>query len=368
MGDRTKQLPAGPIRSKYARRHLYQVQDIRTSIEYHAQKTSQLDAQWKIDEVNALRNAYPHAIITTNYDKFFEVVMDEFIPIVGDQVIYNKHFAIGEINKIHGCVSDPASMILTAEDYERFEERSKYLSARLLTYFVEHPLVFFGYSAVDPNIKTILFNIGQILGVKESLIENIFFVDWRSEIKETDQLPLEKIIGTGEGASIRVRNITSDSFTWIFKAFGEKTATHPIRPQVLRTILARAYDLVRSDIPREEVKVDYAALARAAENDGEMAKLFGITLLGDKSSVNARFPYCLSEVAGHLKLKTWYDANILIQKIKEEKGIDIKESDNRYHMKIKNGRKNFNRMYSPEAIILLEKVMNGQDYEIRLHD
>ncbi len=47
----------------------------------------------------------------------------------------------------------PLSLVLTQGDYEAFETDKKYLSAKLLTYFAEHPLLFIGYGANDPNIR-----------------------------------------------------------------------------------------------------------------------------------------------------------------------------------------------------------------------
>jgi len=62
---------------------------------------------------------------------------------------------IGEIFKIHGCITDPAGIVLTDDDYEDWNNKKKYLSAKLLTYFLEHPVLIIGYSAQDPNVLSI---------------------------------------------------------------------------------------------------------------------------------------------------------------------------------------------------------------------
>lgn len=76
----------------------------------------------------------------------------------------------GEIMKIHGSSKEPESIIITNEDYVEFYKRKKYISAKLLTYFVEHPLFFIGYSINDENIKAILSDIDEIIAPNNALI------------------------------------------------------------------------------------------------------------------------------------------------------------------------------------------------------
>jgi SIR2-like domain len=97
-------------------------------------------------EVEALRKIKPHAIITTNYDQFIELLFPEYQPIIGQQIIRGSAISVGEIFKIHGCVSAPESLVFTDTDYREFIKKKKYLSAKLLTYFSEHPLLFVGYA------------------------------------------------------------------------------------------------------------------------------------------------------------------------------------------------------------------------------
>jgi SIR2-like domain len=93
-------------------------------------------------ELEALKNIRPHAIVTTNYDQFIEVLFPEYQPIVGQQIIRSTILYVGEIFKIHGCVSNSPSLVFTEKDYNKFTNKKKYLSAKLLTFFSEHPLLF----------------------------------------------------------------------------------------------------------------------------------------------------------------------------------------------------------------------------------
>ncbi|WP_202020915.1 SIR2 family protein [Pseudomonas sp. ADAK18] len=79
-------------------------------------------------------------MITTNYDQLLEECFPEYETIVGQKILYADHSSIGEIFKIHGCASHPESIVLTRADYDEFVKRKKYLSAKLLAFFAEHPL------------------------------------------------------------------------------------------------------------------------------------------------------------------------------------------------------------------------------------
>jgi hypothetical protein len=74
-------------------------------------------------ELVALRNIKPHAIITTNYDQFLETIFPDYHPIVGQQIIRGAAVSVGEIFKIHGCVSDPNSLVLTQSVYDGFTKK-----------------------------------------------------------------------------------------------------------------------------------------------------------------------------------------------------------------------------------------------------
>lgn len=308
---------------------------------------SQIQSKYS-EEISALQEIRPHAIITTNYDNFLEMIFHEYTPIIGQQVLKLNHTSIGEIFKIHGCISKPESLILTSDDYKEFTTKKKYLSAKLLTYFAEHPLLFVGYSAEDPNIKSILCDIDEIIATNNELIPNIYILEWDDEIRKKALPSREKLISVDPHRSVRIKSIVADSFDWVFKAFGTNGAIEKVNPKLLRAIIARTYEMVRCDIPRKTVEVDFKILENALNIEGELAKIYGITTLTNPTALNAGYPFNLTQVANQLGYKSWHHANRLIEQIKVETGINIKTSDNKYHIRIKVGNTDFsNSTFAP---------------------
>ncbi|MBR7793347.1 SIR2 family protein [Undibacterium sp. FT147W] len=317
-------------------------------------------------EISAIKNISPHAIITTNYDEIIESIFPTYDRIIGQQILRKPFFSIGEIFKIHGCISDPQSIVIGAEDYINFEEDHKYLSAKLLTYFVEHPLIFIGYGANDPNIKKVLYDVDRMVRANFQLIPNIYILEWDRGITASSYPARDKVLTISEDKNIRIKNITAQNFEWVFKAFkGDGNLEH-VNLKLLRSLMARSVNLIRSDVPHKNVEIDFASLEHSLENGENFAKLFGVTHLDDPSKVNLSYPYTLSSVAEQLGFNYWSKAQDLIQIVTETKGFNIKSNDNKYHVALKTGRAtdSFTHKYSQATVDLLKKVVDGTDYEI----
>jgi hypothetical protein len=274
-------------------------------------------------EIAALQGIRPHAIITTNYDRFLELAFPEYQPVIGQSIIREAPVLFGEIFKIHGCVSDYNSLVFTQQDYDEFIKKKKYLSAKLLTFFSEHPLLFVGYSASDPNIRAILSDIDEVIGPSGTLIPNIYILEWRRDGAAEYRPAREKLIAVEDARSVRVKAIESDDFEWVFSAFGSNQPLNAVSPKILRALLHRSYDLVRHDIPRRTVQADFEMLERAVKTGPEFAKLFGITTISGPSSHSADYPYTLTDVAVKLSGEDayWYQAQIYLDKSNERRAL-----------------------------------------------
>lgn len=324
--------------------------------------SAELDA-----EITALKAISAHAIVTTNYDEVIEPLFPGYERVISQQILRKPFLAIGEIFKIHGCVSQPESVVINEVDYARFEEDHKYLSAKLLTYFIEHPLVFIGYRANDPNIKKILADVDRMIRAQEyELVPNIYILEWDSTLNDASYPPRDKVLAVTADRNIRIKSITANSFEWVFKAFGQAGSLTKIDTKLLRALMARAVDLVRSDIPKKHVEIDFKMLEHAVETGENFANLFGVTSVGDSSKINLTHKYVISEVYKVLGLPNWKRVNDLIKQIEDETGMNIKGYDNRYHVNVKFGvaETSKSHKYSDAFIDLLKKVIAGQPYSL----
>lgn len=318
-------------------------------------------------EIVSIKNILPHAIITTNYDQFLENIFPDYQPIVGQQIIQGANLSVGEIFKIHGCVSDPNSLVFTENDYTQFIKRKKYLSAKLLTFFSEHPLLFIGYSASDPNIRAILSDIDEALPVSGGIIPNVYILEWRQNIPVNEYPNREKLIAIDDAKSVRIKAIETEDFTWVFNAFGSHQCLNAVSPKILRALFSRSYELVRHDIPRKVFEANFQMLESAVENQDDFAKLFGLTTVSDPSQLAAKYPYTLTQLSKKIKSKsTWYLGQKAIDAIRIAHNIDLKKSDNRYHCAVKFGEAEPYHKYSDHALVLFKKVLAGEDYELKL--
>jgi hypothetical protein len=331
---------------------------LKHAISQHIKSFGSVVASGYAKEAEEFSTIRPHAVITTNYDQLVESVLPDYQPVLGEGLISAPFASIGEIYKIHGTVDKPSSLVLTHNDYEKFGIKRKYLTSKLLTFFVEHPVVFVGYSVEDENIRKILADLDEAVNITGGMIANIFFLTRRG----SGEPSTEKILQVSASKGVRVNSIEADDFSWVFKAFAHNAPLSNVNPQVLRSLLARSYQLVRSDIPRQKMDVDFELISGKLTSGEEFAKVFGIATLQPATEFSARYRYNLTDIGVKLGYSSWHGAQALLNKVCQDKGVDIKKSDNDYHCTVKIGRKSSAQMYSDDAIDLLKKVRDGEEY------
>lgn len=316
------------------------------------------------NEIKLLQEIQPHAIITTNYDMFIDNIFIDYQSIIGQKILKPDTMSIGEIFKIHGSTSEYMDLVFNEEDYELFLQKKKYLSAKLLTFFAEHPLLFIGYSANDKNIQRILSDIDEIISSNGDLIPNIYFLEYNKNQTKNDLPSREKVLFINN-KEVRIKYIEAKNFDWVLKAFSANKAWDNVHPKLLRALLARTYKLVRSDIPRRSVEVDFDIIEKAVSDEQSLPRLYGVAMLDDPSQLNLQYPYNLTQIAQQLGYSNWHSANRLIEKLHRNNGINIKGTDNKYHILIKTGKMEMHK-YSRHAVELLKKVDKGEEYTIEI--
>lgn len=203
------------------------------------------------EEIKLLREAQIDGVITTNWDQLLESLFPDYKPYIGqNKLLFSSPNEIAEIYKIHGCITEPNSLVLSQEDYLRFSKDNPYLIAKLLTVFVEHPVLFLGYSFTDTHIHAILNNLAKCLGTDNisKLHDNLIFVDY-SLTEKSCARTVFKI----EDSSIPVTLIRTNDFRPIFKAL---TSYHRKVPaKTLRWIKEHLYEIVKTNDPKGKIFV-----------------------------------------------------------------------------------------------------------------
>ena len=320
------------------------------------------------EELNLLQEIQPHAVITTNYDTFLESIFPEYEAVIGQEILKSSHQSIGEIFKIHGSVTEPKDLVLTQGDYKEFNEKEKYLAAKLLTYFAEHPVLIGGYSVNDENIQRILADIAEIVAPNGGIIDNIYFLKWEDDVSSISSFDRERRFPTAEGGSVRLNQIIANGFDWVFRSFSTGGDIEGVNLKLLRSVMANTYDVVATKAPREEININYQSLKLAAESEEAVGTLFGVSPLDNPPDANLFYRYRLTDVANELDYETWHPANQLIERVEDETGVNIKESDNRYHIDIAYHREEPQHRYSDAAVELLRKVNEGEEYELDMSE
>ncbi len=207
------------------------------------------------EEISALGHARKNVagIITTNFDRFLEHVFPEHVSYVGqDQLLFNQSYGVGEIYKIHGCVSDPRSLVLTDADYTSYKRRNAYLSAKLMTIFLEHPIVFIGYSITDANIRLIFSDIANCLNEEQltTLSDRLLFVQRTKDGRPEGISTVRENFGA---KVIEFKRVVLPDFAILYKAITALRSSYP--PKILRKLKKDIYDLVLSTAPKERIRV-----------------------------------------------------------------------------------------------------------------
>lgn len=226
------------------------------------------------DEVSMLSQISKKSIagvITTNYDALLEETLIGFTKYVGQtELIFSAIQGIAEIYKIHGSVESPDSIIINESDYLLFENKSAYLAAKLMTIFMEYPIIFLGYSISDSNILSIIKSIVNCLDEKQlKMLEDRFvFVEYKKDIVGVEVSPFTIMV---DNKPLGMKKIVLSDFMLLYRAMENKKSKLPVK--MLRRFKQELYDYTITNVPTANLRV--AALDDSRVDDEELVIAIG---------------------------------------------------------------------------------------------
>ena len=239
------------------------------------------------EELEILPKINISGIITTNYDELLELIFPKFKTFIGqDSMFISTPQGFGEIYKIHGSISSPESLIITSKDYEDFNRRNAYLAAKLMTIFIERPVIFIGYSISDNNIRSILAEIIACLDLEKHrerlkiLNDLLLFIEW-DEDSPAGMSTIEKELG---GHIINIPCLRVPNFLDVFSYLADTSPK--ISMHLLRLIKEQIYQVSLENDPNNKiVALDFDDLKNPSTQDIEFIIGFG---LHDKYAISRR--------------------------------------------------------------------------------
>jgi hypothetical protein len=227
------------------------------------------------EEIALLKKAVIDGIITTNWDGLLEKIYPDYRSYVGqEELLFSENISIGEIYKIHGCITNPESIIVTANDYVDFRKKNAYLAAKLLTIFVEHPVIFLGYSISDPNIADLLFSLKDCLSNSniEKLKDRLIFVEWDNN--QTEPILTDGTLCLADGKILPIKHIKSNTFVPILDVLANLKQRLPIK--VLRKFKDAVYEFIKTNEPTDKIYVGDLSAIRENTDDVEFVVGVGV--------------------------------------------------------------------------------------------
>lgn len=206
------------------------------------------------------------SIITTNYDSLLEDQLG-FKPLIGNDILLSQPY--GSIYKIHGCIKNPFQIVITKEDYQKFDEKYDLIRAQLLSLFMHNPVIFLGYKINDSNIKDLLRTIFYFV---EPNSEQAIKIQNNFLLVEYDQGSSNTIVNKYDvqldgGAIARINILKTDNFGALYDELSDLTPhVSAMDVRKVQTIMRKIYEEKTNDPNEKPIKVMISVSLNDLEN------------------------------------------------------------------------------------------------------
>ena len=225
----------------------------------------------EIEMLSKLSEKSISGVITTNYDSFLEDHFLGYSKYIGQsQLIFSSIQGVAEIYKIHGSVEQPESIIINEKDYILFDEKCAYLAAKLMTIFMEYPIIFMGYSISDNNIQNIIKAIVNCLETPQiKMLENRFiFVEYKPGMTGAEVTPYTIMV---DDKPLVMKKVALSDFMLLYNALNTKKTKLPVR--ILRRFKQELYEYTITTKPTGNLRV--ASIDDTRLSDEELVLAIG---------------------------------------------------------------------------------------------
>lgn len=232
------------------------------------------------------------AVITTNYDLFLEkeVFPNDYSVFVNQSDLFGADsYNIAEIYKIHGSAIDANSIVITEQDYEKFNASRKLIIAKMLTLFAESPIIFMGYSFTDENIQNIIVDFLGCLSAKQlkNIREHFIFISYEKGQQNLNEI--QRTITTSSSVDIPITEICTDNYGLVFDILNKITpGISPVKIRETKRIIKTIVDTSITATDAESVIVGIDDLSQIDLTSKPLA-----VAVGYKENILNKFGYGL---------------------------------------------------------------------------
>jgi SIR2-like domain len=258
----------------------------------------------EIDVFKKLKNKVM-SVITTNYDTLIEHLFElpRTSTFIGQPQLFNpESLELGELFKIHGCVTEPDRIVISKTDYDNFRETAKLFTAKLLTLISENPVVFIGYSISDPNIQQVLTDLVRCLSREqiESLKTHFYLVEYAPGVEELveQQFVFEAKSYNGEKTVFPITIINTDNYKEVYTKLLNLTPAMNINTvkQVKRILKDIVIESVESKEKTDVMTIFMDDISKLTQADQKFA-----IAIGNVKDINNAYGYNLRPIVDVLE-------------------------------------------------------------------